>query len=220
MNMPITLLDGILAGFTLVSAMLAMVRGFSREILSIVSWVAAAAAAFFLYPYVLPYLTPYIDNEKIRMAAAAGAVFLVALIIVTLITMRIADFIIDSRIGALDRALGFLYGAARGVLVVAVGLLFFNWLVGAHPPAWITEAKSRPLLETIGAKIQSLLPEDPENMLKKFVPGGGGTESDDNAPAPDQPAEGGDNQGGTTQGGTTSGGDTTQGGTTQGSGNN
>jgi membrane protein required for colicin V production len=222
MNMPITLLDGILAGFTLVSAMLAMVRGFSREILSIVSWVAAAAAAYFLYPYVLPYLAPYVDNEKIRMAAAAGAVFLVALIIVTLITMRIADFIIDSRIGALDRALGFLYGAARGILVVAVGLLFFNWLVGAHPPAWITEAKSRPLLETIGAKIQSLLPEDPENsILKKLMPGGGSTtESDDNAAAPDQPAEGGDNQGGTTQGGTNSGGDTNQGGTTQGGGNN
>ena len=42
--MPITLLDGILVGFTLVSAMLAMVRGFSREVLSIASWVAAAAA--------------------------------------------------------------------------------------------------------------------------------------------------------------------------------
>ncbi|RWG53745.1 MAG: CvpA family protein, partial [Mesorhizobium sp.] len=40
--MPITLLDGILVGFTLVSAMLAMVRGFSREVLSVVSWVAAA----------------------------------------------------------------------------------------------------------------------------------------------------------------------------------
>src|SRR6476646_328234 len=77
MNMPITLLDGILAGFTLVSAMLAMVRGFSREILSIVSWVAAAAAAYFLYPHVVPYLAPYVDNDKIRMAAAAGIVFLV-----------------------------------------------------------------------------------------------------------------------------------------------
>ena len=47
--MPITLLDGILVGFTLVSAMLAMVRGFSREVLSIASWAAAAAAAFFFY---------------------------------------------------------------------------------------------------------------------------------------------------------------------------
>lgn len=180
MDMPITLLDGILVGFTLVSAMLAMVRGFSREILSIASWVAAAAAAYFLYPQVVPYLQPYIDNDKIQMAAAAGVVFVVALIIVTLITMRIADFIIDSRVGALDRALGFLYGAARGILVVAVGLLFFGWLVGTNPPAWITEAKSRPFLEQIGARLQSLLPDDPENsILKKLVPG----DAEEEAPA-------------------------------------
>ncbi|TIT58150.1 MAG: CvpA family protein, partial [Mesorhizobium sp.] len=68
--MPITLLDGILVGFTLVSAMLAMVRGFSREVLSIVSWVAAAVAAFFFYKPVLPYVQPYVDNDKIAMAAA------------------------------------------------------------------------------------------------------------------------------------------------------
>ncbi len=65
--MPITLLDGILVGFTLVSAMLAMVRGFSREVLSIASWVVAAAAAYFFYPAVLPYVRPYIDNEQLAM---------------------------------------------------------------------------------------------------------------------------------------------------------
>jgi membrane protein required for colicin V production len=190
--MPITLLDGILVGFTLVSAMLAMVRGFSREILSIASWIAAAAAAFFFYKPLLPYIQPYIDNPQIAMAASAGAVFIVALIIVTLVTMKIADAIIDSRVGALDRTLGFLYGAARGILVVAVALLFFDWLVGARPPAWIAEAKSRPLLESIGQKIEDMLPDDPENsILKRFSPPGevapeGGAE----APQPDtDPAE-------------------------------
>ena len=170
--MPITLLDGILVGFTLVSAMLAMVRGLSREVLSIASWVAAAAAAFFFYPAVLPYAQRYIDNDQIALAASAGAVFVVALIIVTLITMKIADLIIDSLIGALDRTLGFLYGAARGVIVVAVALLFFNWLVGSNPPEWVAQAKSRPFLEDIGAWIEGLLPADPENsILKQIVPG-------------------------------------------------
>ena len=163
--MPITLLDGILIGFTLVSAMLAMVRGFSREVLSIASWVGAAVAAYYLHPIVLPYVTPYVDNAQLALAIAAAAVFFAALIVITVITMKIADFIIDSRVGALDRTLGFLYGAARGVLVVAVGLMFFNWLVGSNPPAWITEAKSRPLLEEIGARLQALLPDDPENSI-------------------------------------------------------
>ncbi|MEQ1938529.1 CvpA family protein [Mesorhizobium sp. CN5-321] len=183
--MPITLLDGILVGFTLVSAMLAMVRGLSREVLSIISWIAAAAAAFFFYKPVLPYVQPYIDNPKIAMGAAAAIVFIIALIVVSVITMKIADWIIDSRVGALDRTLGFLYGAARGILVVAVGLMFFNWLAGDKAPAWITEAKSRPLLEQIGGYIESVLPEDPENsILKKLNPDQPATPEPDAATPP------------------------------------
>jgi membrane protein required for colicin V production len=189
--MPITLLDGILVGFTLVSAILAMVRGFSREVLSIASWVAAAAAAYFFYPAVLPYIKPHIDNEKIAMGASAAIVFFIALIVVTVITMKLADFIIDSRIGALDRTLGFLYGAARGILVVAVALLFFNWLVGENPPLWVKEAKSRPLLENIGNRIEAMLPADAEDsILKHLKPDNA---SPDNA-APD--SNGNDDSGG------------------------
>lgn len=169
--MPITLLDGILVGFTLVSAMLAMVRGFSREILSIASWAVAAVAAYLLYPVVLPYVTPYIGSAVIALVVAAAAVFLVTLIIATVITMKIADFIIDSRIGALDRTLGFLYGAARGILVVAVALLFLNWLLGSNPPNWVAEAKSRPLLDGVGHWLQGLMPEDSElSILDRVSP--------------------------------------------------
>jgi len=187
--MPITLLDGVVLGFTLVSALLAMVRGFSREVLSIASWVAAAVAAFFFYKPILPYVQPYIDNQQIAMAAAAGIVFVVALIVVTVITMKVADFIIDSRVGALDRALGFIYGAARGILVCAVALLFFNWLAGANTPTWIENAKSRPLLESVGAWIEKMLPEDPESLLpKQLTP-----DTQSEAPAegtPEPPADG------------------------------
>lgn len=185
--MPITLLDGILVGFTLVSAMLAMVRGFSREVLSIASWAAAAVAAFFFYKPVLPFVQPYIDNEKLAMAAAAAIVFVIALIVVTVITMKIADWIIDSRVGALDRTLGFLYGAARGILVVAVGLLFFNWLAGERAPGWVANAKSKPLLESVGTWLESILPEDPENaILNRLNPEQPATGTDATPPASDE----------------------------------
>ena len=118
--MPITLLDGILLGITLFSAVLAMVRGFSREVLAVASWIAAAAAAYFLYPLLTPLALKYTSSDKIAMIGSAAVVFLIALIVVSYITMRIADFIIDSRIGALDRTLGFVFGAARGVLLVVV----------------------------------------------------------------------------------------------------
>ena len=102
------------------------------------------------------------------MAAAAGAIFVVALIIVTLITMKIADFIIDSRVGALDRTLGFLFGAARGILVVAVAMLFFNWLVGAQPAGMGRRRQIAGRCSNASAPTgRSLLPDDPENSILK-----------------------------------------------------
>jgi membrane protein required for colicin V production len=75
-----------------------------------------------------------------------------------------------------------------------VALLFFNWLAGAKAPAWVTEAKSRPLLEQIGAKLESLLPADTENaILKKLSPKAGAeTPAAPDAPAADVPATGDD----------------------------
>ena len=127
--MPITIFDGIVIAVVLFSALLAMVRGFSREILSIASWGGSVAAAYYLYPVLLPYARNYTDDDKIAIAGSAGVVFLVSLIVISFITSRIADFIIDSRIGALDRTLGFLFGAARGILLLVVAVAFWNWLV-------------------------------------------------------------------------------------------
>ena len=97
--------------------------------------------------------------------AAAGGIFVVTLIIVSVITMKIADFIVDSKIGPLDRTLGFVFGAARGALLVVVGLLFFNWLMPENQPGWVANAKSKPVLESIGEGLVQLLPDDPEKSI-------------------------------------------------------
>ncbi|MCA1493703.1 CvpA family protein [Ensifer sp. NBAIM29] len=164
--MPITILDGIVLGVALFSAILAMVRGFSREVLSVASWIGAAAAAYFLYRYLLPYAKQYTDNDTVALIGSAAVIFLVALIVISFITMRIADFIIDSRIGALDRTLGFLFGAARGILLVVVAMLFFNWLVSPQQqPIWVTQAKSKPLLDNLGNRLVALLPEEADATI-------------------------------------------------------
>jgi membrane protein required for colicin V production len=168
-RMSLTLLDLIVVAVTLFSALLAMVRGFSREVLAVASWAAAAAAAFLLYKSVVPLVQPYISSETVATIAAAGIVFLIVLIVVSLITMKLADFIIDSRVGALDRALGFVFGAARGVLLLVVAMLFFNWLVAENQPQWVANAKSKPWLEGLGAKLIAALPEDPQGMIMQKI---------------------------------------------------
>ncbi|SKA28595.1 CvpA family protein [Consotaella salsifontis] len=170
--MTVTLLDAILIAIMLVSGLLAMVRGFSREVLSVVSWLAAAAAAFVFYEPVTPFVARYISNGTVAMAVAALSVFLITLIIVSFITLRIADFIIDSRIGALDRALGFLFGAARGLLLVVVAMLFFNWLVPENQPTWIANAQSKPMLDDLGQQLVAALPENPEKAILGHIRGG------------------------------------------------
>jgi membrane protein required for colicin V production len=164
--MPITIFDGIVIGVILFSAVLAMVRGFSREVLSIVSWGGSAVAAYYLYPLLVPYAMHYTADTRIATVASAAVIFLVALIIISFITIRIADFIIDSRIGALDRTLGFLFGAARGLLLMVVVVAFWNWLVApAARPDWVNNAKSKPFLDSLVDKLRSALPENVQAVL-------------------------------------------------------
>ena len=96
--------------------------------------------------------------------------FIGTLIIVSVITVRISDMILDSRIGALDRTLGFLFGLARGLLIVVVAYEFFIWLVpDKQRPDWVVGAKSRTMLDSTGEWLKGLLPDDPENtILKRF----------------------------------------------------
>jgi membrane protein required for colicin V production len=172
--MPITLLDLIVLGVILLSALLAMVRGFTREVLSIASWAAAAAATIYFLPDVRDWARTQIDLEpKILADVIAGAgIFLITLMLVSLVTMRLSDFILDSRVGPFDRALGFLYGAGRGFLLAIIAFLFFAWLVPERSqPTWVADSTTRPVLESAGQSLLAMLPEDPEATILKRLKG-------------------------------------------------
>jgi membrane protein required for colicin V production len=166
--MPITILDIVLLGVMLVSALLAMIRGFMREILSIAAWVIAAGATLYAYAKLLPTAKTYFNNDIVAAGVVIGGTFLLTLIIVSIITVRFSDMVLDSRIGALDRTLGFLFGLGRGLLIVVVAFLFFAWLVPPRTqPAWVANAKSKVVLQSTGDWLMSMLPEDPENTILK-----------------------------------------------------
>ena len=146
--MPITILDLVLLGVMLISGLLALVRGFMREILSIAAWGAAALATLYAYQKLLPTAKAYFNNDTVATAVTVAGVFIGTLIVVSIITTRVSDMILDSRIGALDRTLGFLFGLARGLLIVVVAYQFFIWLVpDKQQPDWVRGAKSRTMLD-------------------------------------------------------------------------
>jgi len=153
----------------LVSGMLALLRGFTREVLAILSWVAAAAAAYFFYPLALPYIKPYVSKDEIALAASVASVFFVALIAVSLITVKLSDVILDSKVGALDRTLGFLFGAVRGALLAVVAFVFYSWLVPeTNQPEWIKDARAKPFLTAGGEKLREMLPDDIDSLVAKI----------------------------------------------------
>ena len=170
--MPITLLDIVLIIVMMISGLLAMVRGFMREILSIIAWVLAAGAAAFAALRLSSAAKAYFSNlpETAVVAGVALAAFLLTLIVVSVITVRISDMVLDSRIGALDRTLGFLFGLARGLFIVVVAFVFFTWLVPEKSqPGWIKQAKSQVVLKSAGEKLQDLLPDDMDNYLSRWL---------------------------------------------------
>lgn len=167
--MPITWLDILLLGVMLVSGLLAMIRGFMREILSITAWGAAAVATLLLYPTLLPIAKANISSDLVATGAVIGGVFLLTLLIVSILTVKVSDMILDSRIGALDRTLGFLFGLGRGLIIVVVAFLFFAWLVpSSKQPDGVRNAKSLEVLNRTGEWLQALLPQDMDNYLSQW----------------------------------------------------
>jgi len=166
--MPVTILDLVVIGIVLLSGLLAMVRGFTREVLAIGSWAVAAIVAYLLYQPAAPYVMQYIVKQPPALVngIALGGVFLITLAVSYIITSKLSDFILDSRVGALDRTLGFLFGAARGFLLAVVGWGFFSWLVSEkQQPQWVAEAKFRPILVTSFARLQTMLPENLDQSI-------------------------------------------------------
>jgi membrane protein required for colicin V production len=188
--MPITLLDILLLVVMLISGLLAMIRGFMREILSIGAWGIAALVTLYSYSRVLPMAKQYFNSDMVAAGVAIGGVFLITLLVVSIITVRISDMILDSRVGALDRTLGFLFGLGRGLIIVVVAFLFFAWLVPERSqPEWVRGAKSKVVLQSTGQWLMSMLPDDPESTILKRLKKPKPEDQDTPDAAPDRRSE-------------------------------
>ena len=167
--MQLQILDFVLGGIMLISGLLALMRGFTREVLSLLAWGAAALAAFFAVftPELVALAQPYTDNEILSKIAVGGIAFLIVLLIMSIISVKLADLVLDSAAGAFDRTLGFVYGLARGMLLVVVAYLFYIWLIPRDKHEdWVRNAKSLPAIEKVGNIVISFLPADISAILE------------------------------------------------------
>jgi membrane protein required for colicin V production len=112
-------------------------------------------------------------------ATLIAVVFITSLIVFSLLTANISDRVLDSRVGAVDRTLGFVYGLVRGLILVVIAYLIVGQIVDRQNlPRWVREARSLPLIESAGDTIKSLLPDNPESLFKRDRPASPPPEAD------------------------------------------
>ena len=172
----------------LISAILATARGLTREVLSLATWAGSAAIAIYMWQYHPEIARGYIAEQVVADIATVVITFIISLIVLHLITMRIADFVVDSRIGPLDRTLGFVFGVLRGLLIAIVVVIFGLWLLPNNLPPWAAQSQSLPHLRSMGDTLISMLPDNLEEQVTAILQGGTGITEND-AVEPTAPAD-------------------------------
>lgn len=156
------IVDIAVIGVVFLSAIVALVRGFVREVLSLFGWLVAIGGGVWGYPMLTPYITPYISNELIANVAAGGAIFFVLLVVTSLLTMAISRLVRESTLNPIDRSLGFAFGILRGLVVMSAVYLgvMLLWQNPDERPEMIVQARSEPLLFAGAEALRSVLPAE------------------------------------------------------------
>ena len=119
-NFPINPADGVVFAVLLLSALLAFTRGMVAEVLSLAAWAGAALTALYTLPFVLPHTQKYVKVEMVAYVVTSAALFIVALVVLTILFGRVSRGVQNSSLSAVDRSLGFLFGLFKGAVLVSV----------------------------------------------------------------------------------------------------
>lgn len=162
--MTFTWLDYVILAIILVSTLVSLFRGFVREALSLAFWVIAFWVAQMFFREVAVSLEQWIPVPSLRLAAAFAIIFIVVLLLGGLITYLIAMLIDATGLSGTDRVIGMLFGATRGVLIVAGLVLLAGWTPLPKDPWW-RESHLIGHFEELATWLRGFLPPDlPERI--------------------------------------------------------
>ncbi|MEO0413102.1 MAG: CvpA family protein [Pseudomonadota bacterium] len=150
----------------ILSAIIAFVRGFVTEVLSLAAWGGAVIATMFGYRPLAGWVNGWIGIDWLAKAVAIAFLFFFSMMFLRLITGKIGGMVRSSSLGIADRSLGAAFGVLRGFVMICFAFLIYTLLMQPkEPPTWIAEAKT-------GTSIM-----DGSNMIAKVIYGGDGGES-------------------------------------------
>ena len=165
--------DVAVIAIVVVSALFAFVRGLVKEALSILVWVGAAAIAYYAFPYVLPLGLGLTTEVWLAQTGTAIVTFLVALIVLAMLSSLISNGVRGTALGPIDRLLGLFYGLARGAVIACLLYVGITRLISEPDrPAWFTNAQSLPTLERGAAWLDTVIPPNVRATATEAVDAG------------------------------------------------
>ena len=143
----------------LVSALISLVRGFVKESISLVTWVVAGFLAFRYFAPLSDMLESLISAPTLRGIVAFGLLFLATLIVGAIINFIVSQLVTRTGLSGTDKTLGVIFGAARGVLIVAILVLLFSLTPLPQTDGW-QDAATIGFYQQLAEWLKSVIPSD------------------------------------------------------------
>lgn len=143
-----------------VSALVAIARGVTKELLSIIGWVLAGVSVYYLLPVVDPIMKKYIASEVLSGLVSGMVILIMFCIFWVLAADKISTQIRFSKLSALDRILGFIFGIFRGVVIVILLQIMISSLIPEESQKGVfAESRYFKLAGDAAGPIKGLIPE-------------------------------------------------------------
>lgn len=151
--------DYVVLGVIGLSAVISLWRGFLREFLSLVAWVAAFFIAFTFVDIGAALLTPYVAVPSVRVILSFGGLFLLTLFIGGVVNILITAIIKRAGLSGTDRMLGVVFGVLRGVAIIAV-LVLLAGLTPIPDDPWWNQSLFLHHFETLALWLRGFMPAE------------------------------------------------------------
>jgi membrane protein required for colicin V production len=154
----LTIADGAVAIMISLSTVISWVRGFIREILSLLAWIGAFAVAFIFAHRLGDLLTGYIKAPSMRTIVASILLFIVTFILISSINFGLSFIVNRVGLSSVDKLCGAFLGVGRGILLVAL-ILLLTKLTPLPQDPWWQNSILIPKFEPIEAWLKSFMPD-------------------------------------------------------------